>query len=323
MREDQPGSAAEGLSPTDEPAPFASETSDPDLLSPLAPLKGERPPAPAWFEAAIAAPHERARLPVEGADVEWLAWGKAGDPGLLLLHGNGANADWWRFTAPLLAQGGRRVAALSWSGMGNSDHRATYSIDLFLAEALAVADAAGLGARFAVAGHSFGGVPSAALAARHADRIARAIIIDTPFGFMGQRRPPRGPARPHRVYATLAEALARFRWAPVQPSPHLYITDFIARTALKQVPGGFTWKFDPYLWEHFHFGDPNALLSAASAPLDYVWGEESALVKAGVVAGIRRFMPPGTRFVGIPEAAHHVMADQPIALVAALRALLQ
>lgn len=321
MRDDAGEAAA--VSPTDEPAPFASETADPRLLSPLAPLEGKAPPAPAWFARAIAAPHERAHVAVEGVDVEWLAWGRPGDPGLLLLHGNGANADWWRFTAPLLADAGLRVAALSWSGMGNSGHRDTYTIDLFVAEALAAAEAAGLGERFAVAGHSFGGVPAAALAAHHAGTIARAIIIDTPFGFMGQRRPPRGPARPHRVYPTLGQALARFRWAPVQPSPNLFITDFIARTALKEVAGGFTWKFDPFLWDHFRFGNPNALLTGAGAPFDYVWGEESALVKAGVVAGIRKAMPAGTRFVGIPEAAHHVMADQPIALVAALRALLQ
>lgn len=311
---------APDLSATDEP--FRPAAGDPALNAPLAGLGGAKPPAPAWFEAAVAAPHVRARVMVEGAEVEWLAWGEEGRPGLLLLHGNGANADWWRFTAPLLAAGGLRVAALSWSGMGNSDHRARYTTGLFLAEALAAAEAAGLGERFAVAGHSFGGVPAAALAAHHADRVARAIIIDTPFGLLGDRRPPRGPARPHRVYPDLASALARFRWAPVQPSPNLYIADFIARTSLKAVEGGWTWKFDPFLWEHFAFGDANQWLGQAQAPLDYLWGEQSLLVGAGVVAGVRALAPAGTRFVPIPEAHHHVMADQPLALVAALRALL-
>ncbi|MCS6987425.1 MAG: alpha/beta hydrolase [Sphingomonadaceae bacterium] len=325
MPEAAPTEDAQAPSPTltDEPAPRSAEPQDPHLLAPLAGLEGAEPPAPEWFRKAVAAPHERAFVTVEGAAIEWLAWGRPGDPGLLLLHGNGANADWWRFTAPLLADGGLRVAALSWSGMGNSGHRPAYALDLFLAEALAVAQAAALGPRFAVAGHSFGGVPAAALAARHADRLTRAIVIDTPFALMGgDRRPPRGPARPHRVYPTLAAALARFRWAPVQPSPNLWATDFIARTSLKEVPGGFTWKFDPYLWEHFRFGDPNALLAAAHAPLDYVWGEKSLLVGAGVVQAVRRRAPAGTRFVGIPDAHHHVMADQPIALVATVRALL-
>jgi pimeloyl-ACP methyl ester carboxylesterase len=33
--------------------------------------------------------------------------------------------------------------------------------------------------------------------------------------------------------------------------------------------------------------------------------------------------PFGTPFVDIPEAGHHVMVDQPLALVAALRALIE
>ncbi len=314
------GGPAAGLSPTDEP--FAATGGDVSLLAPLAGLAGARPAAPDWFEAAIATAHDRAHVEVEGVPVEWLGWGEAGRPGVLLLHGNGANADWWRFIAPFLASAGMRVAALSWSGMGNSGHRARYATETFLAEALAAAEAAGLGARFAVAGHSFGGVPAAALAALHPERVARAIIIDTPFALLDERRPPRGPARPHRVHPDLETALARFRWAPVQPSPNLFITDFIARTSLRKVDGGWSWKFDPYLWEHFAFGDANQWLAGARAPLAYVWGEQSLLVQAGVVQRIRAIAPAGTRFVGIPEAHHHVMADQPLALVAALRALL-
>lgn len=332
MHEPAPGGAPPVDPPVDPPVvppidpadePFDSGASDPALTSPLAPLAGRVPEAPGWFAQAVAAPHTRDFVAVEGARVEWLAWGEAGAPGLLLLHGNGANADWWRFTAPLIAAAGWRVAALSWSGMGNSDHRAAYSIPLFMAEAMAVAEAAGLGPRFAIAGHSFGGVPAVALAASAGAQLSRAIIIDTPFGIIGRRRPPRGPARPHRVYPTLEAALARFRWAPVQPSPNLWATDFIARSALRAVDGGWTWKFDPYLWEHFSFGDPVGWIAAAQVPLDYVWGEASALVASGVVAGIRTMMPAGTRFVGIPDAHHHVMADQPLALVAVLKALLQ
>jgi pimeloyl-ACP methyl ester carboxylesterase len=309
------------VSATDEP--FDAGVTDPALKSPLAPFGGREPEAPEWFRDAVARDHERDFVTVDGARVEWLAWGEPGAPGLLLLHGNGANADWWRFTAPLIADGGHRVAALSWSGMGGSDHRLSYSIPLFVEEALAVASAAGLGSRFAVAGHSFGGVPTAALAAGRADRLLRAIVIDTPFGVIGNRRPPRGPSRPHRIYPTLADALARFRWAPVQPTRNPYAADFIARTALKRVEGGWTWKFDPYLWEHFTFGSPNDWLKSAGVPMDYVWGEQSALVASGVVQGVRALMPAGTRFVGVPEAAHHVMADQPLALVAVLKALLQ
>src|SRR3712207_9584205 len=65
---------------------------------------------------------------------------RSGKPGLLFLHGNGAHADWWSFIAPFFADT-HRVAALSWSGMGGSDHRERYSIDGFVAEAFGVAEA--------------------------------------------------------------------------------------------------------------------------------------------------------------------------------------
>ncbi|WP_199554471.1 alpha/beta fold hydrolase [Sandaracinobacteroides hominis] len=303
-----------------EVKPFAKDTDDPHLLSPLAPFAGEKPAAPAWFRAAIDAPHERHKVQVEGADVEWLGWGERGKPGLLLLHGNGANADWWRFVAPFLADT-HRVAALSWSGMGGSDHRPAYTGDQFVREALAVAEAAGLGERFAVAGHSFGGMPTVLLAAGHPDRVAQAIIIDTPLG--DNRRPPHADdPKPHRIYPTLAEALARFRWSPMQPSPNPWITDFIARSSLRQAEGGWTWKFDPMLWKNFSVGDVDGVAGRISVPVAYLWGEQSVLAEHGVVRLIRTLLPAGTRFVGLPDAHHHVMADQPLALVSALRALL-
>ena len=78
----------------------------------LGPFQGEKPPAPAWFDAAVAHGPERQRIAVEGAEIELLTWGEVGRPGLLFLHGNGAHADWWSFIAPFFAKDWR-VAAIS------------------------------------------------------------------------------------------------------------------------------------------------------------------------------------------------------------------
>ena len=65
----------------------------PEVLSPLSPFTGEKPPAPAWFDWAIAQEPERTFVTSGGARIESLAWGERGKPGLLFVHGASANAD--------------------------------------------------------------------------------------------------------------------------------------------------------------------------------------------------------------------------------------
>ena len=303
----------------------------PDHPPPLVPFNGEAPPAPAWFTDALAHAPERSTVAVEGTAIETLAWGERGKPGLLLMHGNGANADWWSFIAPFFAET-HRVAALSWSGMGRSDWRERYSLDLFTAEALAAAEHTGLfdGPTPPVfVGHSFGGMLTLAAAARYGERLAGAVIVDS-----GIRRPEeqwRGPpqrTRPNAVYATLPEALARFRFAPPQGCENPFIADWIARASLKPAPmpdgsgDGWTWRFDPFMWRGFQYEERAEFLRRSQCPLAMMWGERSKLVTPAVAEYMLSLTPPGTPTVVIPDADHHVMVDQPLATVAALRGLL-
>ena len=93
----------------------------------LTPFGGESVPAPDWFRRALACEPERSFVRVEGANIEVLAWGERGRPGLLFLHGHAAHAEVWRCIAPFFA-GYCRVAALSWSEMGRSDWRPQYPV---------------------------------------------------------------------------------------------------------------------------------------------------------------------------------------------------
>ncbi len=281
----------------------ASVARGPSLLAPFA---GERPP-------------EEGRIAELG--VEWLAWGPRGAPGLMLLHGNGAHAGWWRPLGPLFPD--RRVVALSWPGMGGSAHRPAYALGDFVDAARAVADATGLweGGSPTIVGHSFGGFPMMAWMRDEGERFARAVILDTPFTG-GRGRPPNATLRPHRIYPTLPDALARFRFAPEQGCENLWYADLIARGSLVEREGGWSWAFDPFLWHGFSFGDAALLLDAPRCPVALVWGERSALMPPAVVAAIRARLPAGSPAVAVPDADHHVMVDQPLALVAAIRALL-
>lgn len=292
----------------------------PEIAAPIARFHGERPPAPAWFDQALAHEPERSVIEVEGAPIELLTWGEVGRPGLVFLHGNGAHADWWRFIAPFFAAD-HRCAAISWSGMGGSGWREVYSPELYAAEVFAAAKAASIDDPLLVA-HSFGGFPAMYCAAAHAERLRGAIYVDTSIRPPHRRwagPPERGRGR---VYPTLPEALARFRFAPPQPCENLYIADFIARTSLKAVDGGWAWKFDPLMWSKFERRDFHEVMAEVRAPSALIWGGRSSLMDEETVDYMLGQMPAGMPTVVIPEADHHVMVDQPLAFVAALRGLL-
>ena len=111
---------------------------------------------PEWFDRALEANAEYGDVEVEGCRIHFATWGERGKPGLVLVHGSNAHLEWWRFVAPFLADQ-FRVAAIDLSGNGDSGWRERYSGELFAREVMAVCDAAELGERPFVVGHSFGG----------------------------------------------------------------------------------------------------------------------------------------------------------------------
>lgn len=292
----------------------------------LAPYAGTVPPAPAWAVEALAREPQTARISAAGAEVEVLAWGPRGAPGILLLHGNGAHARWWSFLAPLLADEGYRVAALSWSGMGGSDWRARYAMADFAVEMAAAAAWAGLtdhATAPVLCGHSFGGFPAMAALAADPGPWRRLVLLDSSV------EPPdsewSGPplrATPNRVYPDLVSALARFRLAPPQPCANHWALDWIARHSLRRVEGGFTWRFDPFLWQNFERISANAVAPLLTTPTWVVRGGRSILMQDRTWSHMRAMMPAGTRFMTIPQARHHVMLDEPLAVASLLLAAL-
>lgn len=116
--------------------------------------------------------------------------------------------------------------------------------------------------------------------------------------------------------------MARFRFAPMQPCDALYIADLIARESLKEVAGGWTWRFDPSLWARLALPDRAAMVKGARCPLALVTGARSDLMRPADAAYVQGLLPPGSPRIDLPEAYHHVMVDQPLAFVAALRTLL-
>jgi pimeloyl-ACP methyl ester carboxylesterase len=298
--------------------------------APLVAYRGEKPDAPDWFMAAVETPYETHFIDVDGAKIRYQQWGDRAKPGLLLVHGNGAHAHWYDFIAPFFAED-YNVVAMTFGGMGDSDWRGRYSVDQFTAEQLAVCEDAGLfdeGRKPVIAAHSFGGFITMNTGSLHSDRFSGIMIVDSPV------RPPDDPwegpptrSRGNRIYADLTSALARFRLAPPQPCEKHYIVDYIARHSLKQVETeggqtGWTWKFDTSIWKHFDaMKPPEEMLRGISTRLTVMRGEQSILMPPKTWDYMRS-LRDDMAMISIPLAQHHVMLDQPLAYVAALRSQL-
>jgi pimeloyl-ACP methyl ester carboxylesterase len=281
---------------------------------------------PGWFRRALAEPFRDEQVEVEGAAIHYLAWGPPGRPGLVFVHGGGAHAHWWTHVAAPFATE-FRVLALDLSGHGDSDHRPEYSLDLWTAEVMAVAGAGGINGRPLIVGHSMGGFVTIATAALHSDRLAGAVVCDSP---VTAEDPEVSAARigsafgAPRTYPTLDAALARFRTVPPQAHYLDYVVDNVARHSVRRTEGGWRWKFDRQVFAQLAGG---AIRSVALPYLADVrcrlalLRSEYGLVTADIGADMYDQLGRVTPIIEIPEAGHHAMLDQPLLLLTALRTL--
>ena len=289
-----------------------------------------RAPAPAWFNDAITSKHESRFVDVDGCAIHYLVWpnqaGNAGARGLLFVHGGGAHANWWRFIAPFFARD-FRVAALDLSGMGDSGARDDYSAGVRAREISAVLAAANLGEKPFVVGHSFGGYMTMRFGAEFGELLGGAVIADSPIRRPGDKvdgdTPPRTMSKP-RLYPDFETGLDRFALRPAQTCENNFIVEFLGRHSLKQVEGGWTWKFDTNVMHPRRFGEPfNEHLANVKCRAALLFGQNSALVSRATATYMSELMGPDAPVIEIPEAQHHLMLDQPLAFVAALRAVLE
>jgi len=301
----------------------ADKTKRETPILPLAGLQGVRPETPDWFTMCLNAKTIEADVQVAGANIRYRLWGDVGRPGLILVHGGVAHKGWWDFIAPFFTPY-YRVLALDLSGMGQSDWRDSYDMETYADEVLACAKAAGIfdaAAKPWLVGHSFGGFVAMGFAARHGATIQGAVVVDSPVRSADKQRRNSPPSRGGKIYDTMDEALARFRLLPSQPCENLFLVDHIARHSLKQVEGGWTWRFDPELWMKMRYDMRAAIevLNEFKCPVTLIRGEQSSLLNDELWKFMQQAFPKGPHHLSIPRAQHHVLLDQPLALVAALR----
>lgn len=274
---------------------------------------------PDWFWEAVETEPEEGWVEVEECDVRWQAWGPAGAPSILLVHGMFAHAHWWDFIAPQLADR-YRIAALDLTGMGDSDFRHEYDADTWVDELRAVADAAGLAPGAVIVGHSFGGRIGLHAAVRHADRFGALVLVDSgvrdPADDSGADRPPIG-GRPV-LYPDAETARNRFRLQPPQPCANDFLVEYIARHSVMNIDGGWAFKFDTDLFDvvsGVSRDDAERDLEALELPLGLIHGADSELFSGRTLAYMRRILGREFPARALADAHHHLFLDQPLDFV--------
>jgi len=299
--------------------------------------------APDWFVRNLAVRPDEGTTVVDGCPVRWRRWGSGTADPLVLVHGGGASSQWWVPLAPFLTTN-RQVVAVELSGMGDSGWRTGgYRTEQWAAEVLAcAADATGdsTGARRPVlVGHSLGGSVVAVTAALHPASVRAVVLCDTGVGRSLRTGRDGRHYRNRLTYPSVAEAVERFRLIPRQDCPNRWLIEHIARTSVRPVgPGGpddptrpapgtetaWTWKFDWRLFARTYdrpFAEYLDVLGNSDVPVACINGEQSRLVTPEVAARLVGHLPAAVH-TSVPEARHHLMLDQPLAFVAALRAVL-
>jgi pimeloyl-ACP methyl ester carboxylesterase len=282
-----------------------------------------------FITRSIAAPGTSRHVDVAGIRLHYLEWkGPAGAPTLLLLHGYLAHAHWWDFVAPWLAAN-YRVIAPDFGGMGDSGTRAEYSHALFHAEITGLVEALGIGGCTAI-GHSFGGRALLYACQARPDLIPRAIVVDSRLGSPDD--PVRGfdeEWRPKKRYPDGDSIRRRFVLRPIEPAPEAAMRH-MAQHSVRQDAGEWVWKFDENVTRLFQQPrtdmtgvDDRAVLAGLMTPVDFVYGELSRVVTPARAALLPHCLPNVRSVTAVPCSHHHLPVSQPLALVAALRVLLQ
>jgi pimeloyl-ACP methyl ester carboxylesterase len=161
-------------------------------------------------------------------------------------------------------------------------------------------------------------------AARYGGRLAGVVLVDLGVRKAGEASQSRLRAdRSYRPQATREAALARFRVIPWQPCDNDYLVRHIAECSVtRDADGTWGWKFDPALFTRSIERPLADYLADIAVPVALLPGGDSRVVTPEVTGRVLEALGRPVPVVTVPAAHHHVMLDQPLAFVTALRGLL-
>lgn len=247
------------------------------------------------------------------------AWieGPNDGPLVLLLHGFPQSRHAWREQVPALAAAGYRAVAPDQRGYSagarpDPSDVSNYAFDKLVADAIGIVDACGgVGKRFHLVGHDWGGQVSWGVADRHADRIASLTVLSRPHpsAFVRALENPDGEqknrSRHHRAF--------------FDPDTARLLTEDGARRLRRNlseagVPAAIVEDYVSVL------GDPAAMEAALAwyraqkglradvgriaAPTLYIWGDADQTVGREAAEGVAEFVAGPYSFAVLPGIGH-------------------
>jgi len=260
------------------------------------------------------------RFKANGLCLNCLDYGGGGKPSLLFLHGGSAHAHWWDFVAPALTDDFHALA-LDQRGHGDSDWATewAYGSRHYVSDLEQVIGQWGFGMPVLV-GHSMGAHNVLLYAAEHGRRLPAIVVIDTLPEYSEQTvEYLRAFAeKPARRFSSLDEATATFKVMPRESLAKKEVLKHIAEQTYR--------RFDDGRWSHkldrrTLIREPqnvSDVLHRIDCPALVVKITDSTLMD-GEAARQMAAALPGGRYVEIGHSYHHVMLDNPAALIAVLR----
>jgi pimeloyl-ACP methyl ester carboxylesterase len=257
------------------------------------------------------------RIPVNDVELVVAEDGIGGRP-LLLAHGfTGAKEDFTDYLA-LLAVLGWHVVAPDQRGHGDSakpEGRASYSLDIYADDLLALADALGWD-RFALLGHSMGGMIAQVAATKAASRLTGLVLMDTSHGPLeGFDESTMGAAKhivETRGLPALVEAMRDAGPSPLQTAADMRLCE--ERPGYKAWGEQKTMNVAPDMWismieELFGGADRIDSLANLKVPTLVIVGEQDR----GFVGPSERMAKtiPGAQLAVIPDAGHSPQFEAP------------
>jgi pimeloyl-ACP methyl ester carboxylesterase len=260
------------------------------------------------------------RFKVNGLQLHCLDYGGEGKPPLFFLHGGSAHAHWWDFVGPAFTDA-FHVLALDQRGHGESEWASewAYGSRHYVSDLDQIIKQWGFGAPILV-GHSMGAHNVLLYAAEDSHELAAIIIIDTlpEYTDLTVKFLRTFAEKPPRRFSSLDEAVANFKIMPRETLAKKEIIDHMACHTFRQYDDDmWTYKVDrrTLVREPLSVWDG---LPRISCPALVVKIADSTLMTREAAQQMVTALPKG-RYAEIGNSFHHVMLDNPAALIAVMR----